>query len=330
MNEEKYNKLYKMAVSGKFSMFALQYFACSAEERVNLKLDKISLNLTDYGNICGYGLACYLNLLKEESDWYNKIHYMLQFHVQYIIGGYQVVFANVMRQIELEPDNEEFHTWLFGIDMVPQGELPEGEIFEIAKYILSKWPNNKTAQQVFNVDKLNPPEMSIAEKIAHAIAVDKKAAFKDLILRGRYIETRQILPMLTDDEIEALVFEIAERERNICAYDYVWFWMREYGEYARQHTLLSIICRLIFDNQMGAKYKKNLHAKELSFFHTYRAAELEPENIELQEKLLSLYEPGDESFDIEETKKLAKHVLKAKPESVEALRVLKLLESLFK
>jgi hypothetical protein len=325
MNEETYNKLCKMAVNGNFSKFAQQYFTCTAEEINSLKLNKIPLNLTDYGNICGYGLACYLNSINEQSDWYNKIHYMLQFHVQYITGGYQVVFANVMRQIELEPDNEEFHTWLFGIDMVPQGELPEGEIFEIAKYVLSKWPNNKTAMQVFNVDKSKPPQMSVAEKIAHAIAVDKKAAFKDLILRGRYIETRQILPQLTEDKIEELIFEIAEQEHNVCSYDYVWFWMREKGETARRHSFLAKVTSEAFKYDQKTFWEDLPGTKELIFFHTYRAAELEPENIELQEKLLSLYEPGNESFDVEETKKLAQRVLEAKPESFDAQRVLKLL-----
>jgi len=167
--------------------------------------------------------------------------------------------------------------------------------------------------------------MSVAQKIAQAIAVDKKAAFKDLIMRGRYIETRQILPMLTEDEIEQLIFEIAEREHNVCSYDYVWFWMREKGETARRHSFLAKVTSESFKYDQKTFWEDLPGTKELIFFHTYSAAELEPENIELQEKLLSLYEPGNESFDVEETKKLAERMVAAKPESFEALRVIKLL-----
>jgi hypothetical protein len=39
-----------------------------------------------------------------------------------------------------------------------------------------------------------------------------------------------------------------------------------------------------------------------------------------------LYEPGNESFDVEETKKLAERVLAAKPESYESQRVLESLK----
>ena len=66
-------------------------------------------------------------------------------------------------------------------------------------------------------------------------------------------------------------------------------------------------------------------APAVVFFHTHRAAELEPDNLETQEQLLSLYEPGNQSFDLEETKKLVERVLKMNPETPHALRVQKLL-----
>jgi hypothetical protein len=316
------NELIKLAIQGRFNDCIKLFPKYNFEK--NLFKEVYEHLSYEENNICGYGFASYLCLNKEFIYLHSDISVMFEIDMPYIIGAYQASLAHTFRRIELNPEKESLYCDIYCIDITPEGSLPDEEILEIAQTIISKWPHNETAQRIIDTYKNDPaPQMSVAEKITQAISLDKKAAFKDLIMRGRYIETRQILPMLSDDEIEQLIFEIAKRERNICAYDYVWFLMRECGEKAQLHSLLSIICRLIFDNQMGAKYKKNLHAKELSFFHTYRAAELEPENIELQEKLLSLYEPGNESFDVEETKQLADRVLAAKPESFEGLRVLK-------
>ena len=85
----------------------------------------------------------------------------------------------------------------------------------------------------------------------------------------------------------------------------------------------------IFSNQYAPfLIKLTFPGKEaIIFFHTHRAAELEPDNLEIQEQLLRLYEPGNESFDLDETKKLIERILNMNPESPHALQVQKLLGS---
>ena len=316
----------KLLQTGQFALFAKEYFSYKPEEILAMQLDDIVINNNYDGNICGYGLSCYLNFIRENIERSQNISTFFEIDMPYIIGAYQASLAHTFRRIELNPEKESLYCDIYCIDMTPEGNLPEGEILEIAQMIISKWPHNETAQRIIDNRKNNPEqEMSVAEKITHAIAIDKKAAFKDLILSGRYIETRQILPMLTDDEIEQLIFEIAEQEHNVCSYDYVWFWMRECGETAQRHSFLAKVTSESFKYDQKTFWEDLPGTNELIFFHTYRAAELEPENIELQEKLLSLYELGNESFDVKETKKVAERVLAAKPESAEALRVLKFL-----
>jgi len=316
------NELIKLAIQGRFND-CIKIFPKYNFEK-NLFKEVYEHLSYEENNICGYGFASYLCLNKEFIYLHSDISVMFEIDMPYIIGAYQASLAHTFRRIELNPEKESLYCDIYCIDITPEGSLPDEEILEIAQTIISKWPHNETAQRIIDTYKNDPaPQMSVAQKITHEIAVDKKAAFKDLIMRGRYIETRQILPMLRDDEIEELIFEIAEREHNVCSYDYVWFWMRERGETARRHSFLAKVTSESFKYDQKTFWEDLPGTKELIFFHSYRSAELEPDNIELQEKLLSLYKPGNESFDVEETKVLAERVLAVKPESHEALRVLK-------
>jgi len=318
--------LKNLILTGNFSLFYKEYLNLMSIENNRLVLNSTYDEVAYDENICGYGIACYLNLLEESVAQHNTIIGILEIYMPYMIGACKSSFSHVMRLTEIIPSSLSPYNAILRINITPEGSLPEGEIYEFAQEILSKWPDHVIANQIISSRRFTPhSKLSVAEKITHAIAIDKKAAFKDLILRGRYIETRQILPMLTDDEIEQLIFEIAEQEHNLCSYDYVWFWMRECGETAQRHSFLAKVTSESFKYDQKTFWEDLPGTKELIFFHTYRAAELEPENIELQEKLLSLYELGNESFDVKETKKLAERVLAAKPESAEALRVLKFL-----
>jgi hypothetical protein len=88
--------------------------------------------------------------------------------------------------------------------------------------------------------------------------------------------------------------------------------------------LLADLCWQLFKDSYSRTGFLN-GTKQLHLFHTYRAAQLEPKNLEIQEKLLKLYQPDNESFDLEETKILVEHVLNLNPKSEQALRVKKLI-----
>ncbi|MBM3894154.1 hypothetical protein FJ366_00955 [Candidatus Dependentiae bacterium] len=316
----------KLLEKGQFTKFSNNYFTFSEEERRDLKLDSLCDEAVYNYNICGYGLACYLNLQQEAADWHELITIMMEIHMPYLPGACQVSFAHVMRQLELNPHQRGTYNAILMIDFTPEGNLPDGEIYEFAQEILKKWPDHETAQRIINNRKNNPPQISTAEKITQAIALDKKAAFRDLVLRGRYIETRQILPTLSIEEIEDILFMISFKERNVCAYDYCWFLMREQGETPRTHTLMARMAREIFDYEYGGDFCKDLHAKELAFFHVSRAAELNPENIDLQENILRMYTPGHPCFDDIDVKALSEKLIAKKTYTMQAIRVLELLD----
>jgi hypothetical protein len=320
MNLENYNLIKKIILNGKFNNL-------NDNKWPNFDYEKVYDQIGYDGNVCGYGAVSYLNFLDEKIKKHYDICSFFEIYMPYLIGSCQASLAHILRIIELDPINDTAYNSIFTINITPEGKLPFGEMHEIAQKILNYWPNHQLAKQIINLTRFDSPTISINEKILLEIIENKKNAFKNLVLRGRYIETRQILPTLTSKEIEQLLVEIAEQRRNVCSYDYLWFLMREQGESSAKHVLASQIANYVFkyDNKSFLEDLPGL--KQLIFFHTHRAAELEPENIELQEKLLNLYKPGNESFDVAEIKSLAERVLVKKPESEPAKLVLSLMKS---
>ncbi len=136
------------------------------------------------------------------------------------------------------------------------------------------------------------------------------------VRKGKFSQALDLVSVV-GRELFRTVLQAISSKKDITAYAFVWILIYE-NESAFLHDLAAELFLVGFANRVGA------HG--VIFFHTHRAAELEPENIELQEKLLNLYEPGHESFDVAETKALAERVLVAKPNSQQAQRVFKLLK----
>jgi hypothetical protein len=284
------------------------------------------------GNICSYGFACYLNFLYETKDSLDLISSILNFYMNYIEGGFRVTFARSMRLMEILPNNQCGYYGVFQSNFDPCCNLADDEVLEISQIMQRKWPDNEDA--VNNVqwrteycEKNNIIPRLFVEKLTEKIIENKREAFKWLISQGRFAESRLLLADFFEDEIEEIIVEIATQLRMLCAYDFVWFWMHERcGESTKKHLLLARIARLIFCPTEGSLLVSDVNVKELCFFHIYRAAELSPDDIDIQEKLLSLYEVDNESFDVEETLQLAQRVLRLKPECIEAQRVLSLMK----
>jgi hypothetical protein len=259
-----------------------------------------------------------LNIFNRDANIYLQNAVMMSIYFPYLKGSSYVNFAYLRAASELEPNKEEFHTWIFG-----EETLSNEEIYKFSKKILTKWPNNFMAKSFISTYEKSP-QNTLGPQIKFEV-LNAKDDFKNFVTHGRYIETREILSTLTFQEIKQLLVEIAEKERNICSYDYLWFLMREQGESSAKHVLASQIANYVFKYDNDSFLEDLPGLKELIFFHTYRAAELEPENIELQEKLLNLYELENESFDVAEIKALAERVLTIKPESEPAKLVLSLI-----
>jgi hypothetical protein len=282
-------------------------------------------------NVCGYGLACYQNFLNETKESLNAAFMSLEHALNHFEGSFRVAIAYAVRITEKYPDDIKGYYSIFSANMDPCCDLPIDEELEIAQKMARKWPNNEDVIRDVKwrteyCEKNNIIPRLFVEKLTEKIIENKREAFKWLIPEGRFAESRLLLADFFEEEVEQILREIATESQSVCAYDYVWFWMRERcGESSKRHLFLAYLTKMIFQYQKNGELKSYAGTKELHFFHIYRSTELSPDDIDIQEKLLSLYEVGNESFDVEETLQLAQCVLSLKPESIEAQRVLDLM-----
>jgi hypothetical protein len=325
MNQDFKPQLKKLMALGRFKDFFKLYNSVPESDFINANFKMISRSLSCDVHACGHGLANYQLLLDESEINFANIYTSLDCGFAYLPYAEEARFAHQMRCLELNNKKDGcIHTIL-----AREWHLEEIEQYELTKLGLSLVPDdyrfNKALEYISQEIKDNPT--TFLETAAKMIAQDKHGAFKELVKRGRFIEARLLFWQLTHDEIEQHIFELAYEFQCFTAYDFTWDLMRHLGEKARWHTLLAKITPLIFREPDKDPVELLDGVKELVFFHTYRAAELEPENIELQEKLLNLYEPENESFDVAEIKSLAERVLTKKPESEPAKLVLSLMKS---
>ncbi len=321
-----------MAMRGQFSKL-LRLLSCHDKD-AQLTLKETMSDVFCDGNICGHGLACFLSNAFKNNASDLDISTSLEFGMPYLINAYQASFAYAQRFIENNPNDMYGYLWVFSIDAIPDGEMALDEVLGFSEIVYRKWPKEERFEGLLArtkniVNEKNITPKLFIQKMAEMVAKDKRQAFKDLIIQGRFLELRLIRSDFFEHEINAMLMEIARETYSICAYDYVWHWMRDMGrETAQKHLLMAEMTWLVGTNTMSKKTTYYDGTKELHFFHVYRAAELEPENISLQEKLLSLYESGNDSFDFDETKSLVQRVLQMNAESEHALRVQKILYSL--
>jgi hypothetical protein len=327
MNNQFYTQLCKFIKLGRFKDFFKLYNSIPKADFKTENFGMISRSIALKEHACSHALACYQAFLDESEINYGNLYFSLSVCTAFarFPYAYDARFAHEMRYLELK--NEKIGT-IHGI-LASEWHLEEIEQYELIKLGLNLVPNdyrfNKALEYIPQEIKDNPT--TFLETAAKMIAQDKHSAFKELVKRGRFIEARLLFWQLTHDEIEQHIFELADEFQCFTAYDFTWDLMRHLGEKARWHTLLAKITPLIFREPDKDPVELLDGVKELVFFHTYRAAELEPGNIELQEKLLNLYEPENESFDVAEIKALAEQVLTKKPESEPAKLVLSLINT---
>jgi len=321
-------KIENLIIKGDFEKATKELEALTKEEIETQELDQIPMWISyDKANICGYGFACYLTSLHESSANYILVSKTLEFGMPQVEGSYAVAYHRTKMAIELDPENKDLYLYLLSFYSVPESQISTAEAREIAKKYLSKWPNEASATDILEstAEYADLDNYSKEELIKKNFYLEKQEALKTCILQGWFLETQKYLQEFSNEEVENILLNIAKEKRNVCAYDYVWFLIREKGISTKKHLLLATISQYLFEYKENAWWNISKGSKQLYFFHINQAAKLEPENLEIQEKLLKLYEPDNQCFDLEETKALVERILKVNPKNQAALRVLNLI-----
>jgi tetratricopeptide (TPR) repeat protein len=195
-------------------------------------------------------------------------------------GGYKCSLHHIQEAIELDPSDIELQEILLFLNETPPKKTPDGlqrvitnkEAREIAQVILKKDPNNQCA-----LDKLAWLDKTQENDLPPVLPSDDiNDTIQQTISAGRFLDIRNKINLIDQATLKPILFHIAKKEKNICAYAFPWFLMLEHGESALCHELAADVLIEPFSQLVGAFYAAR--------YHITRALELDPDNKQLQEK----------------------------------------------
>lgn len=136
---------------------------------------------------------------------------------------------------------------------------------------------------------------------------------KNLIMAGKFQDAKNELSTINEKTLEGILLNIGYDESNICAYAFVCFLLQR-DETVNYHTLASTLMENAFCHLEGAY--------QVAFYHTCRAIDLCPDDIDLHETLLFFNDIPEKVITDEEAKEIAQKILQKKPTSEQARRIL--------
>ena len=273
------------------------------------------------GNPSGYAFINYLIQQQDCLEYRWKAQELC--YTFYLYMPYAIIseFSYLEYLEAKEPNNIEIlelrtyfleyrQTWIIPV-------YTKAEEYQLVQRVLALDPKSEVGLYLKNkvAEYANEPFTEVGE------GLEGIAKTKEFIQKGRFSKALANLHTHSREEIFDVLRDFAT-QGFLFAYSFVWAWIRE-DETADLHSLAA---EFFLDQYVPTLIRITFPGREgIAFFHSSHAAELEPDNVELQEKLLGLYELTPESFDPVETKALAERVLAQKPESTEAARVLNLI-----
>ena len=320
-------ELKKNIVEGRFAKAKeILYQISDQTERTKL-IGSVLCNLAAYGpDATAYAFNCYLILADENIEYHQTAMILLADIISYYEGVFPSSYFHASRVVALSDNNVDSLSSLFHTYGCPDTATTHEESREVALKILAHNPQNEFALQVLrDTDYLKDTLPNIQETVASLCKADLNMVVQKYLLKGRLLFAKNFLQAhFSTVEIESILFDVSNTKLNITPYTLAWDLLREH-ETANLHQVAAKII-----HELGRKDRAHYHGPlsgtvSVEFFHTYRAAELAPENIEIKEKLLNFYKPEYESFYREETRKLVETILKVNPKCVEALRAQALL-----
>ena len=147
---------------------------------------------------------------------------------------------------------------------------------------------------------------------------NEREQFEQHILAGKFTQAKQLLGVISERELHAVLIYLGCEERNLCAYAFTWFLMQE-KEDAEVHYLAYRF--------VTQAYSRNLTGCDATgIFHLRRAMALEPQNEKYVEHFLMLHTPPmvpTALISDNEAENVAKHALDRDRFNVVATNILK-------
>jgi len=262
-------------------------------------------------NIASYSFICFL-ISKNDINLLNGYAISIIYGIMaYLKGAGPLSYSHHLRRLERDPENIDLIEYQIMFHECDDDTFRDPEIRTIAENVLLLRPESEAAQAILRWTSplSEEPFTPLGE------GLNPYERVKIFIEKGRFTWAFNEIPKISHDELLTILRTISSN-KDITTYGFVWAMI-----YKKETSELHLVAAKIF----MADFCHLNGAAAIVFFHTHRAAELEPDNLKIQEQLLSLYEPDNESFDLEETKTLVERVLKMNPDSEQGLRVLNLI-----
>lgn len=136
---------------------------------------------------------------------------------------------------------------------------------------------------------------------------------ENLILAGKFTEAKRIIRSLSFLKLRDILLNIGFSSGSMTVYAFVCCMLIE-EENRELHYLASLILSQAINHLEGAY--------SVALYHARRAVELRPDDVELKEYLLFFYEIPEGLITKEEATNISKEILKIKPTSKVASKVL--------
>lgn len=266
----------------------------------------------DQYNFCSYAFTAFLLSKSSNIVFHQFARNVTESGIRYIAGAYSTAAYHARSIFEISRHNDPTNSGgLYSLFGYPETPIRAEEIIFIAKQILEHDPVNQAALEALKdaaerkEDPITPPR-------------NEREQLEQYILVGKFIQAKQILSVVSERELYAMLIYLGCEERNLCAYAFTWFLMKE-KETAELHYLAYRIVTIA--------YSRNLTGCDAAgIFHLKRAMALEPENEKYIEHFLMLHTPpmGPTSLiSDDEAEKVAKQLLDKHRFNVVATNVLK-------
>lgn len=263
--------------TGNFSV-ACKYASSLSEKEIRDVL--FSLIFPEH-NFCAYAFAEFLVSTNDNIYFNSLAGDIAGIGINYLNGAYSVQAAHSRREIELSQPHDPLNDGgLFFLFYYPAGPIRSEEVVPLAQKILEQDPNNQQALKVLDYAAEYAAKNT---KDPLVLPRNEREELEQYILAGKFTQAKQLFSAVSMRELHEILVYLGCEERNLCAYAFIWFLMKE-KEDAELHYLAYRIVMQAYSMKLSG-------CDAVGIFHLRRAMALEPESEKYMEHFLMLHTP---------------------------------------